>query len=101
MIHSDSYGSGEGYTESGGFDFFESKASSLFDFAVVSDSGSTDNGSERFGGSREHSGSFSFSSFKSSLFTSRLVKPCFHKTLPVFSEVNIGNDIIMFHGKDI
>lgn len=107
MIDRDTHGAGEGNSESGGLDFFQSKAlnsrnySALFDLAVVSHSGATDDGSEGFSRSREQLGGFSFSSVKSSLFTSRLVEPGSHKTLPVFSEVNIGNDIIMFHGKDI
>jgi hypothetical protein len=101
VVHGNANGSGEGGSKAGGLDFFETEASSLFDFAVVSHSGATHDGSEGFSRSREHFGSLSLSSFKSSLFTSRLVKPCFHKTLPVFSKVDVRNDIIMFHGKDI
>ena len=96
MIDRDTDGSGKLDTEASSFNFSKTKSSSESWSVIISDSLASDSRSKSVEWARTNGGCFGSSGLKSSVFSAGLIEPYSDVSLPVLSEVDVGDDVVMF-----
>ena len=91
--------SGKLNSQSSSFNFIQSESSAESKSVIISDGGTVDGGSEIINGSRSIGGSFGSSGLKSSFLSSSLVQPGSDVSLPVFSEMDVGDHVVVLNHK--
>lgn len=97
MVDSDADGSGELGTETNSFEFCEGKSASESGPVAVANGLAANGGSEFVEGTGGSSCGFSPSSLQSPLFAAGLVEPGTDVTLPMFAEVDVGEDVVVLN----
>ena len=99
VIDGDTDGSGELNSQSSSFDFIQGESSAESKSVIISDGCTVDGGSKIIQGSRSVGSSFGSSCLKSSFLSGSLVEPGSNVGLPVFSKVNVGEDVVVLDHK--
>lgn len=97
VVDSDADGSGERGAKADSLDLSESESSTESGPVAVPNSLALDFGPKLVEGSGRHGDSFGPSGLKSSILATSLVEPDLDVALPVLSEVDVGEDIVMLH----
>lgn len=86
-------------SQAGSLDFVQSEASAESEPVIISDGGAADGGPEAVKGPWSDGSSLSSPSLKSSLLPGGLVEPGPDISLPVFPEVDVGEDVVVLDHK--
>lgn len=95
VINGDSNSSGKGGGDLGTLEFSEGETTAVADLTGVLASGLGDNGTKSLGGSGEDAGSLSNSILVSLDLLSRLVEMSLGSHLPVFTEVDVDDNVVV------
>ena len=96
MVDSNTDSAGEGGAKAGGAELGQSEATAVSDLAGIPASARGDDGSELLDGPREHFAAFLLSALQSSQLLRWLVEVHSHTLLPVFAEMYVWDDVVVF-----
>jgi len=97
VINRDSYGSSEVNAQSSSFNLLESESSSISNSVIIPNSCASNNRSKAIERSWSNGSSSYSSGLKSSAFPSCLIEPNSHICLPMFSEMDIRDDVVVLN----
>ena len=97
VVDGDADGLGEGWADSGLLEFLEGESLSGSWLSGVSGGAGSDDGSELVKRSWEGGGGLGSSGLESGQFAAWLVEEGLHPLLPVLSEMNVGEDIVVLN----
>ena len=97
VVDGDADGSGELDTESRCLDLSEGESLAQSESVVVSNGLGSDGGSESVEGTGSDGGCSGPAGFKPAVLSAGLVEPDSDVSLPVLSEMHVGDHVVMFH----